>query len=401
MRRLGLVCAATISLTGLSLSGAPNAPDSAPKTHVLFMGADLSVEYQGQLYPVEDVSGEDFVIKVGGREVEVRSSHGPLKIKVDRALKVTDVVTAIDNLKTDRVYTPANDPQRRMIEAQSQVVASQQAVASASAVLGISQVTGNALARSVQHGAAGMPSMWGTPAGAEAKLSAAGNAANASYSQSTSLESEGQRQLSEEMYDAVDITFALSAPQPVDNPYVIALAEFHGPGDRPGQEENWVYAKAVDPIELKSRRVNIHEGGFPPGFKIDSLQIHVFGRGGVELATTISDKQVPLTRRETFAYLLLNYLGSHKGATLAAVPAMGKPAPDVRSRLDPADFSRVYFVRVSSDGEPEAAYTDRSLATPAQGGAASVLSDVRFYPALKDGHAIEGVAEVRLSKLVI
>ncbi|HVU17779.1 MAG TPA: hypothetical protein VHD32_12705 [Candidatus Didemnitutus sp.] len=397
-KTLSLLLAVSAVLAFPPSSGA--ATDSAPKTHTLFMGVDLTVEYQGKMYPVRDVAGDNFVISVDGKNVEVRARYGPVKIKIERALKISGVTATVAEMKTDRVYTPGNDPGRRMIEAQSQVIASQQAVASAAAVYAGAQIQAHALGRSMQHGDAGMPALGPSPADAEHSLSVAGANANGSYTQADSLSSESRREAAEGMYDAIDVSFQIGSEQVVAYPYVIALVEFHAPDAKPGAEQNWVYAKALSPLEAKTHHVTIHEGGFPPGYVIDSCQLHIFDRGR-EIASTVSDNQVRLTSKETFAYLLLNYLGSHKGETLTARPAMGKPAPEVAAQLAPADLSRTYYVKVAADGNPEGTFEDANLRTPAGGAMAPVLGGVRYYPELKNGRAVEGVAEVRLSSLAL
>src|SRR5580658_4258819 len=41
---------------------------SEPKTHMLFMGADIAVTLGGELYPVRDVVGASWVLLIGGQE---------------------------------------------------------------------------------------------------------------------------------------------------------------------------------------------------------------------------------------------------------------------------------------------------------------------------------------------
>ena len=42
----------------------PSAPSPDSKTHVLFVGADLSVENDKKLYHVENVAGDSFIVTI-------------------------------------------------------------------------------------------------------------------------------------------------------------------------------------------------------------------------------------------------------------------------------------------------------------------------------------------------
>src|SRR5438046_1813428 len=65
----------------LGLSAADESPPS-PRTHVLFMGADLSVQREKKLYRVVDVTGSEFKIRVNGEDVLVRTRLGAINLHV-------------------------------------------------------------------------------------------------------------------------------------------------------------------------------------------------------------------------------------------------------------------------------------------------------------------------------
>src|SRR6478736_758248 len=94
------------------------AESAAPaKTHVLYMGTDLSVQREGKLYRVEDVTGSTLMIRVGQEEVFVPTRNGPLGFQVTPGLKLSDASVTLAGLKSGPAYTWENDPARKVKEA--------------------------------------------------------------------------------------------------------------------------------------------------------------------------------------------------------------------------------------------------------------------------------------------
>ena len=111
------------------------------------------------------------------------------------------------------------------------------------------------------------------------------------------------------------------------------------------------------------------------------------------------EKRVPLTYDEASTYLLIDYLGTHKGASLPATPALARVTDETRSRLG-AQFTRTYFVKVSKDGKPQEAYLDAACSQKvADPYLSSVINDVRFNPALEKGQPTGGIAQLTLDSL--
>src|SRR5579883_2056231 len=90
-------------------------PTPAPKTHVLFMGADIDVERNGSFHRVRDVKGDAFVIDEGGENKKIHMSSGSVNLKVNEQLKLTSESVRIDKLQADRGYTLGADPFRRFV----------------------------------------------------------------------------------------------------------------------------------------------------------------------------------------------------------------------------------------------------------------------------------------------
>jgi len=180
---------------------------------------------------------------------------------------------------------------------------------------------------------------------------------------------------------------------------VVVVAQYREPNKPPGALHSWIYARALEPIDSKPRKVRIVQGGFPQGFELEKFQVHLFEHGE-ELATNVADKRVPLTRDEAFQYVLIDYVSSHKGASLPATPAMGRLPADLRTRLDSGQLTQRFFVKVSKDGLPVETYVDESCSRKVDDPyLQSVIQDIRFKPALEKGRPIEGIALLRFCDL--
>ena len=202
-------------------------------------------------------------------------------------------------------------------------------------------------------------------------------------------------------YDAMEVTFGVSAAHRLNNPYVVIISRFGDKGGAQGSVKKMIYAKALDPIDNHPTSVDILEGGFPPGFDLKDFEVHLYNQGE-EIATNVSSKRVELTRDEAFEYVKVVYLGSHKGDTLPATPVMGKLPADLPARLAVGKYGDTFYVRVSKDGLAEEPFFDaactRRIGDPYL---ETVVKSIRFKPALDRGSPVEGVAPLKLGQLAI
>ncbi len=392
--------AAVLTATLLSAAETKPAGPAEPKTHALFMGADIFVEYQKTFYRVQDVIGGSFVIKVEGKEVKVAADFRAIKLKVDRSLKLTGTAVSVAHFKAERAYTAVNDPTKQFMNSQSVALAGQDAAAAALAKQDAAQLMTNLGAR----GAAGSPRPDERGFGGqdmnqlEVNFSRAASDNLADQGRGTSLIGHMQDDLTAGQFDAMDVSFEVSSDKPIRKPYVVVMVQYAVQDSKPGETLNWIYAAPLEPLGTEIRRFNIRKGGFPPGFILEKSQVHVYD-AGQELASNIADKQVPLTRTEAFTYLLLDYVVSHKTATLPAKPIMGKLSTAARAQLTEEQFDRSYYVKVSKDGLPLATYLDTNCSLQADETVATAVSNIRFYPALENGKTVEGVAELKFGRL--
>ena len=139
----------------------------------------------------------------------------------------------------------------------------------------------------------------------------------------------------------------------------MTVTKFHPSGGGAGVVQNLVYARSLNPIGPQKTSIHLLEGGFPQGFEVVDFQLHLYNQGE-EVATSVSPKRVPLTRDEAFEYVLMEYVGAHRGDTLDAVPLMGKLPADLPSRLAEGKYSATLYVKVSKDGLASEAFQDAS-----------------------------------------
>ena len=385
----------------LPLLGTVGADAAEAKTHTLFMGADVYVEQNHQACRVEDVVGGSFVITVDGKEVKIPANYGQVKMRVDSELKLTSTGAKVDRFKAERAYTPENDPVKQFLNRQSEMMAVQDAAATAAVRVGLAQTSANV----AKFGAAGVPGgspvqgmPSANPAIAESNFTSAAMAEQAASGHLASSVGAMQDALAKELYDAINLEFDVTSTQPVRRPYVIVLVQYHAKGAKPGESSRWLYAAQLDPLGDKPQKVRVKQGGLPPGYEIEKCQVHVYD-GGQELATNLAENQVALTRTEAFAYLLLEYVGTHKGANLGAAPIMGRPDAEAMAKLGPDRLRQTYYVKVSKEGLPLATFADADCSRPVDADIAALVAAVRFYPALENGKPIDGVAQLRLSRL--
>jgi hypothetical protein len=410
------------------------------KTHTLFMGADIAVNLDKDSYPVKGVIGSSWVVEINGEEKVISAKQAPLNLKITPNLKLTDLSATIAGYKKERAYTFENDPSVRLTRGLSNsAMTNADLIANANAAQAIADTAGNkalgaaALFAATDNllGAAGVaatatalasphptsPAPAGNFTYAMAQAMAAQYAvatsnsqaqavgiaqqgATADFSQAENGNEPGGR-LVQTGFDAMDVEFEISSARRLARPYIVTLTRFHPKGTKPGTVQNLVYAKELHPIDKNPSNVHFTEGGFPFDFELIDFQIHVYDRGE-EVATTVSSKRVELTRDEAFEYVKIEYIGSHKGATLPAAPAMALLPADLPTRLAQGEFKETFYVRVSKDGRADEAFTDATCTRRIEDPYLErVVRSIRFDPALANGKPVDGIASLDLRRLKI
>jgi len=388
-----------VGLFALQTALAASAEASKP-AYTLFMGADIELEHERAFYRVEDVTGSFFKIMVAGKEVLVSTRDGTARMRIGKSLKLAGSPLELENLKAERDYTPARDPRRKF----DRMAAS---ASGAAAAADLSEFTLNH-AQENMSGTMNNPYSTATQiATATATLDqAVRSQAQATYDMGSDLSSAGYHarqmeiELAKEDYDAMRVSMEVSSLVPLDDPYLLVIAEIHERDAKPGVLRDWVFAQKLDPIDSKPRKININQGGLPIGFELLECEVRLYNHGR-EVPTNLSPKRVALSRKDARQYVMIDYLSSHKDATRPATAAFGEATADLRERLAAGDFSQPFFVKVDADGNPQGAFADEAC-TRAIGDSyvESVLGDLLYAPALEKGKPMAGVARVRLVQLL-
>ncbi len=409
------------------------------KTHTLFMGCDIAINLDRDLYPVRDVFGSNWVVDINGQQREISSKEAPLNLKITPTLKLAEGSATILGFRKVPAYSFDNDPSVRItkglvysastsadLRATAQnamnrvdVMMNRDMGAFSQFVASDDQFSANAMmikamyAYSDSHPtktSGGYPMANPTAPAALSDPLGLGNigpdlhAASvvaASAGNQTTNGNEPTGRLATQGLDALDIEFDITSPKPLHNPYVVTISRYRAPDSKPGTYQNLVYAKAIDPIDIHPSHVHFTEDGFPFNYEMIDFQLHVYNRG-IEVATSISTDRVELTRDEAFEYIKMEYVNAHRDATLPPAAAMGQLPADLPTRLAAGDYGQTFYVRVSAEGLAEDAYLDAACKKKVDDPyVVSLLSRVRFKPALDKGEPIEAVAPLNLNKLTL
>jgi hypothetical protein len=363
-----------------------------PKPYILYLGADLSVERDGSLYPVQNVKGKSYVIEVNGKEVRVPlGANTALK----EALKLTEVSATVADLKFKQTYTPENDPDLDLQHSASMSLA---VITTGDQSQSGSTPSGTNAQNFISNSGPGKSMSSETAATSGEGMSAIATLGQQIASGSNGFDTSHSGGSAEGQFDAMDFSFEVSADHPLSDPYMIVVVRYHDPNGSKGGEFNWIHAGRLDPIAGKPAKVNFTGAGFTPGYQVESVQVHIYDRGE-EIATNVAPKRMVLTRDQAFMLMTFDYVGSHKGATLPAAPALWTFTKDTRSRLPESLLGRTLYVKVSKDGNAGASFLDanctRKIEEP---GLDSALQEIHFNPALANGTPVDGVAEIKLGQ---
>jgi hypothetical protein len=411
------------------------------KTHTLFMGADISINLDKDLYPVRDVTGSSWVIEINHQEKVVSARQAPLNLKITPNLKLTEGSATITGFKREAAYSYANDPSVRLTQglsrssvtntdltdmardAQARVDTQQnKALAGANVLAGSDdQFSFNAEFFAAQmryaethsktDSTTGIPLPIASPVQPTLNDGGLGTSGNLNSSHAAVVANAAADQLENgdepagkiatEGFDAMDVEFSISSPKPLLHPYVVTMTRFHARNSKPGLVQNLVYAKSLDPVYSQISHVHFSEEGFPFNYELIDFQIHIYDRGK-EIATNLAEDRVDLTRDEAFEYVKSEYIGAHPGATLPPVAVMGNLPSDLPMKLNSGKYDTPFYVKVTKDGLANHAFADQDCSRPLNDPYLdSVISRVRFKPALASGRPVDGVTVLDLNKLTI
>jgi hypothetical protein len=390
--------------TSVALASIGFAAEPAKETgkYILFMGADLAVQQGKKFYTVEDVDGSEFVIQIKGEKKFIRTRMAANTLKVEHELKIAPFSVQLDDLQGAAGYTPGADP-RHKFNARSG------AAGGAAAARDLADFN-SAEART------GLENLKKDPRGPDPARKAAFertietedmNSATSNFQLSSDYSSIGTManglalELAEGNFDMIDVSFKISSPEVLDDPYMVVLVEFQLRDAKPGQTSQLIHAKALDPIGPTPKYIRVREGGMPVGFKYLRHEVRIYNRGR-EVATNASSKRVELSRDEAREYLLFEHLSAHKDATVPPAPVAGSLPRSARDRLNPEQLNRVCYARIAKDGRLLGVFVDEGASLPLTDPViAETCADALFKPALAQGKPMDGVVRFRLAELTL
>jgi hypothetical protein len=412
------------------------------KTHTLFMGADISINLDKDLYPVRDVKGSSWVVDINHQEKVISARQAPLNLKITPNLKLTEDSATITGFNRAPGYSYENDPSVRLTQelsrssalntdltsiardAQARADTMQNKALAGSAALAGSddQFSFNAEFFAAQMRFAETHSLGVSKTGiplpiassvqptlSDGGLGGAGLNINVGHAAAVANMDANQLQngnepagkIATEGFDAMDIEFSITSPKPLLHPYVVTMTRFHDRKSKPGLIQNLVYAKSLDPIYSQISHVKFEEDGFPFYYELVDFQIHIYD-GGKEVATNLAEDRVELTRDEAFEYVKSEYIGAHPNATLPPTPVMGNLPSDLPAKLNSGKYDATFYVKVGKDGLAMQTFADQACTQAINDPYLdTVVRRVRFKPALAAGRPVDGVTALNLNKLTI
>lgn len=409
-----------VGLTTASLWSQEAVPSPSVKTHTLFMGVDLSVAQEKQFYHVRDVAGGSFVIDVKGRPEFIamdRFLGAPINLRVDPALKLSRLSATLTNLKGERAYTAGNNPRMALSsqQADTQIALSDKASIAEAHAMNLAAATSGTTTLTLETADSlnsSHPWTWKRAGGRPISSNQVAQIVNESRDTSRraaeamsvmtdplAFQKRLEVELAKELYDAMEVNFEAACAEPLNNPFVVVITRFHDKDAKPGQSKNWIYAKSLDPITDRGVKVHVLQGGFPKGFVVESYQVHLFNQG-LEVATNVAPKRVPLTLDEAATYMNLEYQRLHKADTLPAKVALTQLPADFQTRLARGEGKAPLWVKVSAAGGVTGAFLDEECAEKVTDAfLLAAVRDIRFQPALEKGKPVESLSRLKLTDL--
>jgi hypothetical protein len=325
-------------------------------------------------------------------------------LRISEVLKLAKVSAGIKDLKAERAYTPENDPRRKWMAMQA-VMAEGAADSVQRSEHSVIAANGQveSLAKFVRENPRAADAVKQDIANAQTQSATAQQELDSAIRSADNVSDAGsyinkmEEELKRERYDAIDVSFEISSAQPLANPYVVVVAQFHAPDAPKGTAQNWIYAEAMERLDAQPQKFHVKRGGFPRGYELQRFQVHVYDRGR-EVASTVAPDRADLTSSEAYDYMLIEHLAAHKGKNATAVVALGNLPADLRQKLPPGDISRTFYAKVNKVGGAEGVFTDEKCTDALEEGyTASVIRNMRFLPALEKGKAVDGVARIKLA----
>jgi hypothetical protein len=397
----------------------PNAPivlvskRPAPKDHALFVGADVQVEDGRGFFEIAGADGNWVSLLADGKLLHIRRDTVG-DVRIERTLKLTDVVARIDKMIVTPTSVGASAPtkpfgpngshadlfadlhQQMLMNDLSADATDRQVTAAVN--FAVNQ--GEEAAASYATAVGGLGPAGEMKHGSNVPIlpvdKAAINKAQDNYV-TVQAEMGSLGHVAPDGDNALNIACELSTPRVMHNTYALVLTELR---DAKGGKSSYnVDIEPVGELGPKPRKMTFTQTGLPPGFTFSQVGLHLYA-GRLELATNLSEGRVDLTADDAMRYLVLAYVTNHPKESLAAAPLRIAVPADFKQRASTADLDRTLYLKIDPMGRVRglSAAPDKLVAVDPY----IELTVRRFYyePAIKDGKPVESVVAVRLAGLL-
>lgn len=390
--RTSIVCLLALApcLPVLADTAAPPTAPTATKPYMLFVGADMTAEWQGRLYPIRGVSAKGLVIDVDGRSVTVSPTSDGLRIQGKPSLKVAPTGIEISKLQVLRAYTPENDPKR------AREIAEQNATAMAGKADEDQYRSNLAAFEAITY----VSSSYGPDLSQQLWNSYGQSAATSEIDRSastTDLGPSGAGMVGETggSYDALQLSFDVSSRAPATGVYMMLAVRIRASADKAAPQQVAFLGENIGDLGPAPKTVRMFTGGFPPGYSLVGAQVHLYDSRG-ELGTNVAPKHMEITADEAFQISVAEYVGRHRGEDLPPSQVATGLSGISRLRLFANPHGHTYYVKLGKNGVPQGAFLDEACTQPiSEQVLSSVFMGLRFYPALKAGKPVESVVPVK------
>jgi hypothetical protein len=358
------------------------------------VGATLQVEDGSKYFELVGAKGSQISLLADGKVHKLRYD-AVQNVRVQRELKLSDIIAQIDNLEvtTTRVATNADRFAAMHQQMLLDDISNHQTYLRDDAEMRAETAQSQAAAA---KGTPGMAAAEESFANAKAARDVAITNDIAAQKMTTGIAIRNESSAD----NALKIVCTLSTPRTTHNAYALMITEFRS-GTTASTSSYKVHIESIGDLGPKPKRVTMTQDGLPEGFSVVRTGIHLYS-DSKELATNLSEKRVDLTSDDALRYLVLCYVTAHARPTdtLAATPLYIAIPPELKQKVAAAELGRTLFLTVGSDG------TVKSLSAAGdQPGAIdpyvdSTVRRFRYHPAIKNGKAIESVVELKLASLL-
>ncbi|WP_221029266.1 hypothetical protein [Actomonas aquatica] len=366
------------------------------RDHHLFVGVESFLPHERELLAVRRFEGAESVLETEtGEEVVVERDHS---FRFKMTPKVSPIVIKIDRIRGEETYSAWTDPKGQWMSRQMALSGHyDDQTTNATRVLNAGMNAAHMISRVEEGNGGPLP-------GASVTAESTMNKAISDYQQvQSSLQAfndspsitdnfdpleEGDESVP---FDAINLRFNVRSPEPIADAHALARVRVRTPDEG---YKDFSFQRDLGALDRSERSILLTLDGLPPGFEFVDAEIHLFNHGE-ELATTQSERLMPLTAAEARQYVMLDYLAQHRDATLPPSAAWSLAPAALRAANDAASVNFAAKVEVNERGEPTAIHALDGQILPES--MREIFGQLTYLPALAEGQPVAGTVIVHLA----